>query len=162
MFRANPIWFYEVVTSVGFFLTGCGRVNDAVQNDFKVVASFRPGGFTDSRRLWETTITPDGRAVQEILEYREDPIRITRTLSTTDLKSLDVSVTKADFFTIRHRIAASITDAASLNIAVTHKGRTHSVSVSRFSEIENDPEVRRFLLVWFAILKVVPSPDGIK
>ncbi len=160
MFRAYPTGLCVAVALVGCFLAACGKGDDAVNGDFTIVATFHSGGFTDSRFPWETTITSDGTAVREIREDQRSPIRKTRVLDVAELQGLKAVVINADFFTIRPRIIAPITDASALSVTVTTRGRTHSVTVSGLGEVEKEPQVQWFLLVWSAILKVVPSPNG--
>jgi hypothetical protein len=154
MIRASPTWLCAAVAFAACFLPACGK-----DDDFKIVASFHPGGFTDSRFPWETTITSDGTAVREIHEGQRVLSRKTRILDVADIQGLKAAVTKADFFTIRPQIIAPITDASALSVTVTTQGRTYSVTVSGLGEVKNEPEVQRFLLVWSAILKVVTSPN---
>jgi hypothetical protein len=140
-------------------LSACRNDADAIPKDFRVVAEFGPGGFTDPREPWKATITRDGRAVREVTQFLKDTERTVRPLNRAELDALRDAIAAADFFSLPGTISAPVTDAATLIVTVTEGGRTHEVKVYGVGELGKDPRVHRFLKVWRVLHRIVPSPN---
>ena len=141
-------------------LAACREEGDAIPKDFRVVAEFGPGGFTDPRVPWKATINRDGRVIREIPGFRKETRRAVRPLDRDDLVALRDAIAAADFFSLPGAISAPVTDAATLLVAVTEGGKTREVKVYGVSELGKDPRVQRFLKVWGVLHRIVPSPNG--
>jgi hypothetical protein len=140
-------------------LAACREEGDAIPKDFRVVAEFGPGGFTDPRESWKGTITGDGLVIREIPVFRKETKRVERPLGRADLEALRGAIAAADFFSLPGAISAPITDAMTLIVAVTEGSKTHEVKVYGASELGTDPRVQRFLKIWSVLHRIVPSPN---
>ncbi len=122
-----------------------------------MVAQFGAGNF--SYKSWQSTITADGKVVQEILVGDGDAPRTIPRLSSKDLSDLMDAAGKADFFALKREHNAPVTDQSTLVLTLTRKGSTHEVYVYGPSYLSDDSQVKRFLRVWDEFLKKVPSPN---
>lgn len=130
-------------------------------DDFKLVATYS-AGFSIWKQ-WETTITADGQAVQEIKPGRKggEEERKTSKLFPDDVEALRKAVKDADFAKLKDHYRAGATDQPTLILEVTDGETTHKVEVYGPNLIkDNRPEVDRFLRVYAEVLRKVPSPNS--
>jgi hypothetical protein len=133
-----------------------------VPDDFKLVALFGPG-YSDLLP-WKTTITADGKVLQNVYGGRRGgkESKNEAALTKDDVAKLAGLVEKADFFKLKPRYAAKVTDQATLTLEVTANKQTHKVAVygqTRIQGKEDRDAVDRFLSVWGEVLRKVPAPN---
>jgi hypothetical protein len=139
------------------FLFACRQTttqdgNGPIASEFKIVAHYYPG--YSKWEPWEYTITRDGTVVNSCDTRATEP-----TLSEIDVRDLVTKINEADFFGLREKFSASVTDNPTLVLTITQNKRTHKVSVYAPGHLIGDKEVNRFLLIWSEILRRVPSPN---
>ena len=133
----------------------------AIPDDFKIVARCAPG-YSDWLS-WKTTITADGKVVQAIgVRGGGEPRIVEAKLMKDDVTKLVGLTQKADFFKLKDRYAAKVTDQATLYLEITTDKKTHTVAVYAHRAIqgkEDQDAVDRFLGIWAEVLRKVPSPN---
>jgi hypothetical protein len=148
-----------------FGAAGCGSPEEvSVPTDFKLVAVYLPG-FSDWKG-WKSTITADGKVVQEIHPgARQTENRPQReetknfALTDEDLKELVATVRESRFFALEKKHSVDVTDSSTLVLRVTMNGKSHEVEVYAARLLKDKPEVKRFLRIWNEVLTKVPSPN---
>jgi len=133
-----------------------------VPEDFKIVALYGPG-FSDWLS-WKYIITADGNVAQEIGPGRFTNKRSEKQtkLSKDDIAILFTKVKEADFFKLKARYVANVTDNEDLVLEVTMNKKTYQVSVYGYEflkEKEDQAAVDRFLSIWSAVIRKVPAPN---
>ena len=101
-----------------------GADDEKVPEDFRVVAHYYAG--YSVLMSWETTITADGKAVQEKPEDEREPKKTSR-LSPREIRSLVNRIETSRFFDLKPRYEISVTDAPSLMLQITMGGKQHKV-----------------------------------
>jgi hypothetical protein len=149
-----------------FGAASCSSPEDvSVPADFKLEAEYLPG-FSSSRG-WKSTITADGKVLQEIHPgARQTESRPQReetknfTLPNEDLKELVATVRESRFHTLAENYSFEVTDQPTLILSVTMNGKSHQVKVYAASYLKDKAEVKGFLRTWNEVLKKVPSPNA--
>ena len=135
--------------------TAAPQDKQPIPSDFKIVARYVRG--YSSWKSWETTITSDGKVVQEILASKDAKKRIK--LAKDDMNALLALVNEANFSALKERYDYLVTDNPTLILTITMDKKTHKVSVYAPAFLEKNEEVERFLKVWSEVLRKVPSPN---
>jgi hypothetical protein len=148
--------FGSAVGLVPFVLViACGPVPDekSIPGDFEIVAEYYPGYSNWIR--WTTTITADGKVVQQPWGSKKNESRLTE----KDLHDLIGKVKEANFFALKGRYAVTATDCPTLLLTVTRDKKTCKVAVYCADLLRSNKEVGRFLQVWSELLRKVASPN---
>jgi hypothetical protein len=133
---------------------------EPVPNDFKLFAQYSPGYST--WKPWKVTVTGDGKALQQIDRARsskEEASENTSTLTQKQLQNLVTVVRASQFSGLHRKYSYAVTDMSTLTLRVTMNGTSHEVTVYAASSLKNNPEVKRFMKVWNAVLTAVPAPN---
>ena len=127
----------------------------AVPPDFKVVAEYGPG--LSAWQPWTVTIEADGSAVQKI--YGQGASEKSFTLAPNDMAELVSSITDAQFFQLGGTYSPEVSDKSTLVLRVRQNEVSHEVVVYAPRNLQANTDVKRFLQVWNAVLRKVPSPN---
>jgi hypothetical protein len=138
-----------------------GQEKPAVPDDFQIVARYGPG--YSPLLAWKTTITADGKVVQDVprrggKESDTKEVKLTK----DDVAAIYAKVKDGDFFKLDERYAAKVTDHPTLYLEVTAGKKTHKVAVYAHRRIQgeaNRAAVDRFLGVYAEVLRKAPSPN---
>jgi len=149
------------ILSSGFGLKAAEA--DSVPTDFNLCAHYSPG-FSASKP-WKVTISADGKALQVVpsafgKKATTDKSQSTSTLTLAQLRELVAAVHTAQFFALKKRYSHPVTDNATLTLRVRMDGSSQEVEVYAPDRLKDDAEVRRFMKVWNAVLKDIPSPNA--
>jgi hypothetical protein len=127
----------------------------AVPSDFKLVAEYGPG--LSAGKPWTVTIEADGTGVQKI--YGQGASETSFTLPPDALADLWSSVTESRFFLLAGAYSPDVTDKSTLVLRVRQNEASHEVVVYAPRNLQGNEDVKRFLQVWNAVLRKVPSPN---
>jgi hypothetical protein len=149
------------ILSLGFRLIAAE--GDSVPADFSLCAQYSPG-FSASKP-WKVMISADGKAQQKVdpspfgKKATNDKSEKTSTLTLPQLRELVAAVRSSKFFALKKRYSYDVTDNPTLTLRVRMDGSSQEVEVYAPGHLKDDAEVRRFMKVWNAVLKNVPSPN---
>jgi hypothetical protein len=127
----------------------------AVPPDFKLVAEYGPG--RTAGRPWTVTIEADGTAVQKV--YGQGSSENSVTLPPEALADLVSSITDSRFFQLAGTYSPEASDNSTLVLRVRQNETSHEVVVYAPRNLQANDDVKRFLQVWNAVLRKVPSPN---
>ena len=138
------------------------KASSEIPNDFDLSAEYK-AGYSDWAS-WKVTITGDGRAFQEIHDFRKPvPIQKSFSLSQDDLQELLRRIKESDIFTILESDVTCDdfrTCGDFLIITLTMNAKSHRVQVYDPAHVKDKEGVQRFLKVWSEVLRKVPSPNA--
>jgi hypothetical protein len=112
------------------------------------------------------TISADGKALQQTYpsgrgkDTTNEKAEKTSTLTTAQLQELVAVVRTSHFFKLKRRYSYPVTDNPTLALRVTMDGSSQEVKVYAPHYLKDDAEVQRFMKIWNAVLRHVPSPNG--
>jgi hypothetical protein len=130
--------------------------------DFKVVVGFGSGAIGSGNGSvigWELVLDAQGLALQKVYISPDGTRRKTTQVSKEAMQEIACHVRKSDFFTLPADLTADASDVPSYTLEITMDGRSHSVRVDGPAYLKDQASLRRFVEVWEAVVRAVPSPD---
>jgi hypothetical protein len=131
--------------------------------DFKVVAGFGSGAIgagNGSVVGWTLALDAQGLASQETYIFPDGTRRKTTHVAKEAMLNIVRHIEKSGFFDLPADLTADASDVPTYTLDITMDGRSHSVRVFGPAYLKDKASLRRFVEVWEALVRAVPSPDN--